>query len=295
MKTIIVNLGYFIKESFITLKTNRLSNFLSFVSITLAFFLLALVITTWIVSLQIIDVLEQEAEFNVFFHEAVDEPSRILMAESISDISGVVSTRVVGEAEALQRMEEILGEEAQVLAYFDENPFDAFIEVKVDLAQSEAIIAALQEIPDVRSIRDNQQVLDQIRNITRIQQFLGTLFIVAAGAATLVVISHIIRQGIYHNREQINTLRLLGAPESFIALPFLLVGLVMTVGGGLLASIMTGAAINMGYAQMSGPIPYLPLPTQVVLIRNTTFIIVFLSLLLGIGGSVMGLKTSKES
>lgn len=295
MKTIIVNLGYFLKESFTTLKTNRLSNFLSFVSITLAFFLLALVITTWIVSLQIIDVLEQEAEINVFFHETVDEPSRISMSENISEISGVVSTRVVSEAEALQRMEEILGEEAQVLAYFDENPFDAFIEVKVDLAQSEAIIATIQEIPDVRSIRDNQQVLDQIRNITRIQQFLGTLFIVAAGAATLVVISHIIRQGIYHNREQINTLRLLGAPESFIALPFLLVGLVMTVGGGLLASIMTGAAINMGYAQMSGPIPYLPLPTQVVLIRNTTFTIVFLSLLLGIGGSVMGLKTSKES
>ncbi len=295
MKIIIANLGYFIKETFTTLKTNRLSNLLSFVSITLAFFLLALVITTWIVSLQVIDVMEQEAEINVFFYETVDEPSRDWVAASISDITGVVSTRVVNEAEALQRMEEILGEEAQVLAYFDENPFEAFIEVKVDLNQSQAIVSALQEIPDVRSIRDNQQVLDQIRNITRIQQFLGTLFIVAAGTATLVVISHIIRQGVYHNREQINTLRLLGAPESFIALPFLLVGLVMTVGGGLLASVMTGAAINMGYTQMSGPIPYLPLPPQGLLMWNTTLVILLLSLLLGIGGSVMGLKTSKET
>lgn len=295
MKTIIVNLDYFIKESFTTLKTNRLSNLLSFVSITLAFFLLSLVITTWIVSLQVIDVLEQEAEINVFFHGNVDEPSRNWMAGNISDISGVLSTRLVSEDEALQRMEEILGEEAQVLAYFDENPFEAFIEVKVDLAQSETIIGTIKEIPDVRSIRDNQQVLDQIRNITRIQQFLGTLFIVAAGAATLVVISHIIRQGVYHNREQINTLRLLGAPESFIALPFLLVGLVMTVGGGLLASVMTGVTINMGYAQLSGPIPFIPLPSQVILIRNTSFVIFLLSLVLGIGGSVMGLKTSKEA
>lgn len=294
MKTIIANLGYFIKETFTTLRTNLLSNLLSFVSITLAFFLLALVITTWMISLQIIDVMEGEAEINVFFSEQVDAPSREWMAENVSTISGVLSTRVVTEAEALQRMEEILGDEAQILSYFDENPFEAFLEVKVDLNHSENIIASLKEIPDVRSIRDNQQVLDQIRNITRIQQFLGTLFIVAAGAATLVVISHIIRQGIYHNREQINTLRLLGAPEFFIALPFLLAGLMMTVGGGLLASLMTGVAINIGYAQLSGPIPYIPLPPQVLLTQRTALLIVLLSLLLGIGGSFMGLKTSKE-
>ena len=295
MKTIIANLGYFIKETFTTLRTNLLSNLLSFVSITLAFFLLALVITTWMISLQIIDVMEREAEINVFFNEHVDALTRERMAENVSTISGVLSTRVVTEAEALQRMEEILGDEAQVLSYFDENPFEAFLEVKVGLTHSETVVAALQEIPEVRSIRDNQQVLDQIRNITRIQQFLGTLFIVASGAATLVVISHIIRQGVYHNREQINTLRLLGAPESFIALPFLLVGLVMTVGGGLLASVMTGVAINMGYVQLSGPIPYIPLPPQGLLTQHTALVIVLLSLLLGIGGSLMGLKTSKES
>lgn len=295
MKTIIANLGYFIKETFTTLRTNLLSNLLSFISITLAFFLLALVITTWMISLQIIDVMEGEAEINVFFNDHVDAPAREWMAENVSNVSGVLSTRVVTEAEALQRMETILGDEAQVLSYFDENPFDAFLEVKVDLTHSETIIAALQEIPDVRSIRDNQQVLDQIRNMTRIQQFLGTLFIVAAGAATLVVISHIIRQGVYQNREQINTLRLLGAPESFIALPFLLVGLVMTVGGGLLAIIMTSVAIRMGYAQLSGPIPYIPLPPQGLLTQRTALLIALLSLLLGIGGSLMGLKTSKDS
>ena len=69
----------------------------------------------------------------------------------------------------------------------------------------------------------------------------------------------------------------------------------MTVGGGLLASIMTGAAIHMGYAQLSGPIPYIPLPPQGLLIQQTALVIVLLSLLLGIGGSLMGLKTSKES
>lgn len=295
MKTIFVNLGYFVREAFTTLKTNRLSNFLSFVSIALAFFLLSLVITAWTVSAQLIGILEQEAEINVFLQDSGNVDSRNWLANSIVSINGVNAARVVDEAEALSRMEKILGEEAQVLAYFDENPFEAFIEVKVDLQKSESIIAALQEIPEVRTIRDNQQVLDQIRNLTRIQQFLGTLFILAAGIATLVVISHIIRQGIYHNREQINTLRLLGAPEAFIALPFLLVGLGMTLGGGLLASAMTGSAIQLGYARLSGPIPFIPLPPQGLLIRNTAAVIMLLSLLLGIGGSYMGLKTSREN
>jgi len=295
MKNIIVNVGYFIKEAFTVLRTNRLSNFLSFISIGLAFFLLSLVISAWVVSLQVIDLLQQEAEMSVFVSESANQTVRERLSEEITVIPGVLGTRVVDEAEALERMEAILGEEAEVLGFFDENPFEAFIEVQVDLSLTESIAEALAEIPGIRYVRDNREVLNQIRNIAGIQRFLGFLFVIAAGAATLVVISHIIRQGIYHNREQINTLRLLGAPEAFIALPFLLVGLSLTVGGGILASLLTGLAVTQGYAQLSTPLPFIPLPPREVLIRDTSFMIITLSVLLGIGGSFMGLKTSKET
>jgi cell division transport system permease protein len=295
MKKLILNLNYFAGEALTILKMNRFSNILSFFSIVLAFFLLSLVISTWWISVRVVDVIQQEAEMSVFAMEGADIDTKRLLAERITLIDGVHEVKVVDEAEAYGRMVTILGEEAGVLSYFDDNPFESFVEARIDLNMSESVYADLRQIREVRYIRDNRDVLNQVRSIARIQRYLGLLFMAAAGAATLVIISHIIRQGVYHNRAQINTLRLLGAPESFIVLPFLIVGLGLTVGGGLMASLLTGISINLGYAQIASPIPFIPLPTRVDLIGNTVSVILVLSFLLGIGGSLMGLKTSRDA
>ncbi len=294
MKAITANIGYFFKETFTILKLNKLSNILSLLSITLAFFLLSLVVSTWLISTEMVEVLQQEAEINVFLSEEADDSSRYEMAESFLEIEGIQASRVVTEAEALERMENILGEESEVLTYFDENPFESFVEVKVDFEQVETVKESVSAYEDVRYVRDHQEVLDQIRNISALQRFLGTLFIVAAGTATLVIISHIIRQGIYHNRQQINTLLLLGAPNFFVALPFVLSGLVLTLAGGLVASLLTRFTVGLGYAQLVTPIPFIPLPPQELLVRNTTALILGLSIFLGLSGSIMGIRSSRK-
>jgi len=294
MKAITANLGYFFKETFTLLKLNKLSNILSLLSITLAFFLLSLVVATWLISTEMVDVLQQEAEINVFFSEGTGNTSHYEMAESFLEIQGVQASRVVTEAEALERMETILGEESEVLTYFDENPFESFVEVKVDFEQVGAVKESVSAHEDVRYVRDHQEVLDQIRNISALQRFLGTLFIVAAGTATLVIISHIIRQGIYHNRQQINTLLLLGAPNFFVSLPFVLSGLVLTLTGGLFASLLTRFTVGLGYAQLATPIPFIPLPPQELLVQNTTVLVLGLSIFLGLSGSIMGIRSSRK-
>ncbi|SMP43132.1 cell division protein FtsX [Anoxynatronum buryatiense] len=293
MKRSLVNLGYFIREAFTLLKLNGVSHLLSFVSIALAFFLLSLVVSTWWVSLQIIDTLQQEAEISVFISEDISQTDQEALTASITAIPGVMGVRMVSETEAFEQMAAILGEEAEVLTYFDENPFDAYLETSVDPSQAAVIYQELLLLSGVRHIRDNREVLHQIQSLTNLQRVLGLLFIAAAGTATLVVISHLIRQGVYQNRNQIHTLKLLGAPPSFIALPFLMVGLGLTLGGGLLATLFTRWALYLGYQQLAAPLPFIPLPPLTVLFRNTSLVILSLSLLLGIAGSAMGLKASR--
>ena len=109
--------------------------------------------------------------------------------------------------------------------------------------------------------------------------------------STIVIISHIIRLGIYNNREQINTLALLGAPKFFISFPYLLEGLLLTVGGGILAVVMTTLVIKYIYARMMGPLPFIPLPSVEILISNTLILIIAASTILGIVGSLIGLAS----
>jgi cell division transport system permease protein len=86
----------------------------------------------------------------------------------------------------------------------------------------------------------------------------------------------------------------MGAPEGFIAFPFLLEGLLLTLGGGALASALAVFSLNYFYAQMSGPLPFIPLPPIGAITSNMDILIMALSAALGFAGSFFGLSSAKS-
>lgn len=292
MNTIINNIGYFIKEAKTTIKINLMSNILSILSIGLILFFAAATLSGWWMSSHVVEALENEAEINVYFKEGIDKDKIQYMIKNIEVIDGVEDVRLVEENEAYHRMEDILGKEAKVLEYLNENPFSPYIEVGINLESIESIIENLKNIEGIEQIRDNREILDKIRNIAALLETLGYVFIAAVGVSTLIIVSHIIRTGIFENREQINTLLLLGAPDGFIAFPFIIEGLILTLGGGLLASLMAFLSLKYVYSAMTGPLPFIPLPDFQSMGSNLIVIIMFFSTAFGILGSLFGLRSA---
>lgn len=294
MKQLLYNFGYFLKEVMNIFRLNLLSNVFSLLSTGLIFFVLALVLSGWLGSSQVMETIQGEAEIDIYCLESLSEAQVLHKVEEIKGIEGVKAARVVEDAEAYDRMVKILGKDAKVLEYFDDNPFNAFIEANIDLNKMDSIMTQLDEMKDIEHVRDNREVLDRLSQIANVFRLLGFLVIAAVGISTLVIVSHIIRQGIYNNRDQINTLKLLGAPQVFIALPFLIEGLLLTLVGGLMACGLTTFVIKQVYVQMVGPLPFIPLPPKELLLKSVLIGVMSLSALLGILGSLFGLASSKE-
>lgn len=295
MKNFFYNIGYFIKEAKTIFSVDFLSNIFSIFSIGLIFFILSMIFSGWWITDQVIEVLQKEAEVNVYYDENIDKTEISLLVEDIGKIPGVREASLVNEEESYSRMVEILGKESRMLELFDDNPFSAFIEVKIHMNEVDSILEKLEVLDNIEHIRDNKQVINRLQNIVKILKVLGVLVITAVGISTLVVVSHIIRQGIYNNREQINTLKLLGAPEGFIGFPFLLEGLFLTLGGGILASALVSLIIYYGYNQIGGTITFIPLPDSGELIWSMIILIMGLSTILGIVGSLFGLSSAKSN
>jgi len=293
MTNLLHNIGYFFREAKTIVRLNLLSNMVSLISTGLIFFILAMVVAGWWISIDVIEVIQGEAEINVYFDESLNAADLQDLIKGIGSIEGVREVRLVDEKEAYARMEEILGEEARVLEFFEDNPFNPFIEVKIHLEQITSILEKLTSTQDVAYVRDNQEILERLRSLSRVLEFSGYLAVVAVGISTLVIVSHMIRLEIYNNREQINTLRLLGAPESFIGLPFLIVGILLTLSGGLVAASMSHLVLNQIYAQMAGPLPFIPLPPFAAFARKLAALIILLSIGLGLTGSLVGLSSEK--
>ncbi len=295
MKNVFKNLGYFLKETVTILKLNFLSNIFSILSMGFIFLMLSMVVSGVWISSQMVELIEEEAEINVYFEENLDDDKVSKILSEIESITGVKEAAIIDKEKAYNRMVDIMGKDAGILNFFSHNPFSAFIEVKIDLEKMDLILEQIEEINNVEHIRDNQSVLNRLRSISNIIRVLGILIISAVGVSTLVITSHIIRQGIYNNKEQINTLKLLGAPESFIVLPFFLEGLILTLLAGIFAVIIGITGLKYLYIQTAGPLPFIPLPPLDTLVRGNIIMTLSVSIILGIVGSSFGLASANKS
>lgn len=294
MKVLFKNTSYFIKEIVTIIKLDFVSNILSLISLAFIFLILSLIISGgWISSFMISEV-ESEAEISVYYIENIEEEQLIHILDEINKIEGVNEVVPIDKLEAEKKMTEILGNESRILELFDHNPFSPYIDVKIELEEADMITSKIEELENVELVRDNKEILDRLVKVSKIVNILGILIVAAVSIATMIITSHIIRQGIYNNREQINTLRLLGAPEYFITLPFVLEGLLMAVLAGLLSMGMNISINNYIYSQVSTSLPFIILPSKNQLVGNVGLIIVILSLILGVLGSIIGLRATKN-
>lgn len=291
MKNFLKNIPYFLKESKTIFKVDFWSNVFSILSIGLIFFILAMVICGWWVVEGIVETVEKETEISVYFDDNLEDKEIEALVQRIKNIQGIRDASIVHEEESYNRMVDILGKEAHVLEYFDDNPFTSFIEVKIHMGEVDQILKDIDKLEGIQYIRDNRQIINRLENIVNILKILGSLLITAVSISTIIVISHIIRQGIYNNKEEITTLELLGAPNSFIGFPFLLEGVMLTFLGGLISTILIFTSFKLGYNKIDIVLPFIPLASGKEMQRDIIVLIISFSLLIGILGSIFGLKS----
>jgi cell division transport system permease protein len=294
LKHIYYNWNYFLQEIKTSIRLHLAPNIFSVLSIGLIFFILSFIISGWWLGSNVLNAIQEEAEINAYYNENYNETEVRQLITSIEQISGVKRAVLVNEKQAYKRMVEILGNEAHVLEYFEENPFSAYIEINIDLDRNEEIAEKISHLTGIEYIRDNKEVLTQLQKIINIITLLGYMGITAGGITTLMITAHIIRLGIYSRREQINTLRLLGSPESFIAFPFFLEGIILSLSGGILAAGLITGAINYIYPHISGVLPFIPLMPAGTLIINISLIILGLSTVFGLLGSLIGISSANK-
>ncbi len=288
------NIGYFFKEAAKVLWMNKVSNFFSLLGAILVLFLFGLVVSGWRISDRFVEMLQKEAEISAYFEENTGAGEAEELVGFIKTMDGVWDARFVGTEEARMRMQEVLGEEAHILELFEQNPFEAFIEVRIDLGKMDNILEQVKHLKGIAYVRDNREILRQLQDISRVLEVLMVLMIAAVGVTTMVIISHMVRQAIYQNKDHIYTLRLLGAPDRFIGFPYLLVGMLLTLLGGCLASLSIVLLLREAYGRMGGILPFIPLPSLQELAMWPAIAIMGFSIVLGLLGSVFGISAANR-
>ena len=107
----------------------------------------------------------------------------------------------------------------------------------------EAITAALIKLDGVTDVQSSK---DWLRNFNRIMDMARSIFFVVGGLLCLCVIfivTNTIKLTIFYRKAEIEILKLVGATDWFIKIPFLLEGVIQ----GILAGVLTLLILGGGY------------------------------------------------
>jgi len=193
---------------------------------------------------QALDQVEERVEIRAFLSDSTDIES---VAAAMKDISGfpeVLRVDYVSEEKALERARKEMGEFADV---FESGVLPASIEVHLrpgmrDPASVKAVADRMKTYSFIDDVRYGEEWVEKLYRLRTISTVAGIALGVAFAAVAIIIIGATIRMTVLARAKEISIMRLVGATDMFIRLPFLIDGLVKGVLGGLLALVFVWVA-----------------------------------------------------
>lgn len=193
---------------------------------------------------QALEQVEERVEVRGFITQATEIESVAAAMKDIGEFPEVARVDYVSEERALDRARREMGEFADV---FEAGVLPASIEVHLRSGlRSPATVKSVADrirtyafIDDVRYGEEWVEKLHRLRNIATVA---GTSLGLAFAAVAIIIIGATIRMAVLARAKEISIMRLVGATDMFIRLPFLVDGLVKGILGGLLALLFTWVA-----------------------------------------------------
>ena len=166
---------------------------------------------------------------------AIDEASRQM--RTWSEVRDVV---YITREQALVKAREEVKEFDEIFAGIEGNPLPASLEIALQPGQKDAesvreVARRAQAIAVVEDVRFGSEWLDKVFLLRRVAGIATAVLGIAFAAVAALIIGAAIRLAIFSRRDEIALMKLVGATNGFISLPFVLEGLITGLIGSLLA------------------------------------------------------------
>lgn len=194
----------------------------------------------------------QEGEHIAVFLKDADDgitsADHLALRDEVASWAEVSEVRYVDRAEAWAEFEELFKDSPSVLELSDQSVVPRSIRIKLnEIDRYEDVEFRLQGHPAVRRITVQGEVIERLSNFSKTLKRVAIGIAVVQGSAAVILIANTIRLAIYARREEIAVMRLVGASNWFIQIPFLIEGLLEGLLGAALAVITVWFGLR--YAQ----------------------------------------------
>lgn len=270
--------GYFVKEGFRSIFSHGLMSFAS-VCVTVACLIIVGSFSILMYNVGImVDELNQTNEVMVYIDETLSESDAKSVGTKINLIENVQMSTFKSREDALKDFiadhegdEAFSGVEAEDLRH-------RFIVTLLDNSIMEETVKQIEQIEGVAKITASYELAEGFSTLEEVLRIVSVVIIAGLLVVSLVIISNTVKISVYDRRDEIAIMKMVGATNGFIRLPFVVEGLTLgMLGAGvafglewLLYDLLVNKIESMDSLQMFNFVPFQQLLMPMICIFAAT-------------------------
>jgi cell division transport system permease protein len=251
--------GYFFRETATALRRNALVTFAAISTVFISLFLLggALLVERQVRLMT--GEWAQKVEVSVFLRDDASAEEIDALGARIAEIPEVQEVFFENREEAYQNFQELFRDNRARVENVDSSAMPQSFRVKLeDPADFPVIRARLAGDPAIDEIRDEQALLKKLLAVTSVLR----TGVIAVAAIMLIsaagLIGNTVRMAVFARRKEIAIMKLVGATNWFIRVPFLIEGMVEGLIGGVVAVLAIFAMKFLFIDPLRGRVAFVP-------------------------------------
>ena len=167
------------------------------------------------------------------------------MGDALRALENVEKTEFLSKEETLEKYKDSLPEETYASLQGEDNPMpDAYLVTFRDLENFDETVAQIKAIDGVDDASYDGNIAATLRTVRRIALEVGLGVVVLLLVVSLFIIANTIKITIFSRRKEIGIMRLVGATNTFIKMPFIIEGMLIGVISALIAFGLLWVAYN---------------------------------------------------
>ncbi len=162
----------------------------------------------------------------------------------------IAKIQFIDSTEALERFQQRFPQLQGIIEELRINPFPSSFEMAIEeknLSPDEMdfFLDEMRNTEGVEEVQFNRDWVEKMQSFSRLVRavgfFLGGILILAS----FFIISNVIKLNVFARKDEIEILRIVGATDNFIRIPFLLEGVILGIFGGALSLLLLYVLIKI--------------------------------------------------
>ena len=285
-------LGRHFRESLKSISRNGWMTFASVGAVTVTLLLVGVFVMIMMNLNKVADDLEKDVEIKVYVELTAEEASITKLEEDIRTTTGVAEVVYSPKGEELSKLVVDFGEDLKL--FEQQNPLHNVFYIKATNPQETKKVAQkLERLDNTFEVKYGEGKIEKLFTFLNTGRNVGLVLILALLFTAMFLISNTIRITIIARRRDIEIMKLVGATNWFIRIPFILEGMWL----GILGSIVPITLVTVLYYNIHSLLaPRLEQGKLFELLDFSPFIyqvnglILLMGILIGVWGSFMSVR-----